>query len=69
MMKNSERSTNDLRVFKDLIMSALIFIAVLLSLISIFSVVSQNAKNLEARCKSVGDEMGYSKCYKNGKEI
>ena len=26
-------------------------------------------KNIEARCKTVGGEMGYSKCYKNGKEI
>ena len=25
--------------------------------------------NTEARCKSVGGKMGYSKCYKNGKEI
>ena len=25
-------------------------------------------KNTEARCKTVGGEMGYSKCYKNGKE-
>jgi hypothetical protein len=25
--------------------------------------------NTEARCKTVGGEMGYSKCYKNGKEI
>lgn len=25
--------------------------------------------NAYARCKSVGGEMGYSKCYKNGKEI
>ena len=25
--------------------------------------------NTYARCKSVGGEMGYSKCYKNGKEI
>ena len=24
---------------------------------------------IEARCKTVGGEMGYSKCYKNGKEI
>ena len=23
----------------------------------------------QARCKTVGGEMGYSKCYKNGKEI
>ena len=25
--------------------------------------------NAYARCKSAGGEMGYSKCYKNGKEI
>lgn len=26
-------------------------------------------KNAEARCKFAGGEMGYSKCFKNGKEI
>lgn len=25
--------------------------------------------NTEARCKSAGGEMGFSKCYKEGKEI
>ena len=25
--------------------------------------------NTKARCKTVGGEMGYSKCFKNGKEI
>lgn len=25
--------------------------------------------NTKARCKTVGGEMGYSKCYKNGKEV
>lgn len=25
--------------------------------------------NTEARCKTAGGEMGYSKCYKDGKEI
>lgn len=25
--------------------------------------------NVEARCKSAGGKMGYSKCFKNGKEI
>ena len=25
--------------------------------------------NTEARCKTVGGEMGHSKCYKGGKEI
>ena len=26
-------------------------------------------KNTEARCKTVSGEMGYSKCYKDGKEV
>lgn len=26
-------------------------------------------KNTYARCKTAGGEMGYSKCYKNGKEV
>lgn len=26
-------------------------------------------RNTEARCKTAGGEMGYSKCYKDGKEI
>lgn len=26
-------------------------------------------KNTESRCKTVGGEMGYSKCYKGGKEV
>lgn len=25
--------------------------------------------NTQARCKTVGGQMGYSKCYKDGKEI
>lgn len=30
---------------------------------------TERSRNIEARCKSLGGEMGYSKCYKNGKEI
>ena len=26
-------------------------------------------RDVKARCKTVGGEMGYSKCYKDGKEI
>ena len=29
----------------------------------------EHSRNIEARCKSLGGEMGYSKCYKNGKEV
>lgn len=36
-----------------------------------FQMLEQDAqnKNTEARCKTAGGEMGYSKCYKGGKEI
>lgn len=30
---------------------------------------TERGRNIEARCKSLGGEWGYSKCYKNGKEI
>lgn len=30
---------------------------------------TEHSRNIEARCKSLGGQMGYSKCYKNGKEI
>lgn len=74
MMENSEQSTNnqranELRAFRDLIMVALIFIAVLAALVLIFSSIGQNAKDLEARCKSLGGVAGQSKCFKDGKEI
>lgn len=29
----------------------------------------EHSRNIEARCKSLGGEWGYSKCFKNGKEI
>ena len=74
MMESNNKSTNDqrtneLRAFRDLIMVALIFIAVLAALVLIFSSIGQNAKDLEARCKSLGGVAGQSKCFKDGKEI
>lgn len=36
--------------------------------LQMFEEEAQN-KNTEAHCKTVGGQMGYSKCYKNGKEI
>ena len=68
-MKSSNKSTNELRVFRDLIMTALIFIAVLAALVLIFSSIGQNAKDLEARCKSLGGVAGETKCFKDGREI
>nr|DAM65849.1 MAG TPA: Glycine rich protein family [Caudoviricetes sp.] len=74
MMESNNKSTNDqrtneLRAFRDLIMAALIFIAVLAALVLIFSSIGQNAKDLEARCKSLGGVAGQTKCFKNGQEI
>jgi hypothetical protein len=73
-MKNSEQSTNsqrtsELQVFKELIITALIFIVVLLVFVFIFNAVNQNIKNLEARCKSLGGVTGQTKCFKDGKEL
>ena len=30
---------------------------------------TERSRNVEARCKTIGGETGYLKCYKNGKEI
>lgn len=30
---------------------------------------TEHSRNIEARCKSLGGQMGYSKCYKDGREI
>lgn len=30
---------------------------------------TEHIRNIEARCKSLGGEWGYSKCYKGGKEV
>jgi hypothetical protein len=65
----NDQRTNELRAFRDLIMAALIFIAVLAALVLIFSSIGQNAKDLEARCKSLGGVAGQTKCFKNGQEI
>lgn len=37
----------------------------------VFQISEQEVQNMntEARCKTVGGQMGYSKCYKDGKEI
>lgn len=74
MMESNNKSTNDqrtneLRAFRDLVVAALIFMAVLPVLVFIVNTIEQNAKDLEARCKSLGGVAGQTKCFKNGKEI
>ena len=50
---------------------ALVLVAGCLFIVWVLQVSEQEIENMntEARCKSAGGEMGYSKCYKNGKEI
>ena len=44
--------------------------AVFLIFVAISDVVNdRQVRDIKARCKTVGGEMGYSKCFKNGKEI
>lgn len=50
----------------------IIFVVGIIGVIAFNVWVSTEEKQIseaEARCKTVGGEMGYSKCYKNGKEI
>lgn len=48
----------------------LISCVVALTILGINDMVNdRQIRDAKARCKTVGGEMGYSKCYKNGKEI
>lgn len=48
----------------------LISCVVALTILGINDMVNdRQIRDVKARCKTVGGEMGYSKCYKNGKEI
>jgi hypothetical protein len=53
------------------IIPTLVIVAGCLFIAWVFQMSEQEIKNMntEARCKTVGGEMGYSKCYKDGKEI
>jgi hypothetical protein len=53
------------------IIPTLVFAAECLFIAWILQMSEQEVQNMntEARCKTVGGEMGYSKCFKDGKEI
>lgn len=55
----------------DFIMTISLIVAGCLFVAWIFQISEQEVQNMntEARCKTVGGQMGYSKCYKDGKEI
>ena len=50
---------------------ALVLVAGYLFIVWVFQMSDQELQNMntDARCESAGGKMGYSKCYKDGKEI
>lgn len=50
---------------------ALVLVAGCLFIVWVLQMSEEEIENMntEARCKSLGGEMGYSKCYKGGREI
>ena len=72
-MKNNFSSSNSSR--SDVVIVAIITLAVVALLALLVAWGAQMSeqelqnKNTHVRCKTAGGEMGYSKCYKDGKEI
>lgn len=62
-------------ILRDVAFVAIIALAVVASFVLLCKFAQEAANQLNendntyARCKTAGGEMGYSKCYKNGKEI
>jgi hypothetical protein len=69
MMKDSERSTK-LGPIVLLVLAILVIFNLLMAVsLGVASGGLDDHIELRARCKSLGGEAGYSKCYKDGKEI
>lgn len=72
-MKTDFSSSNS--ILRDVAFVAIIALAVVASFVLLGKFTQETANwlgeidNAYARCKTAGGEMGYSKCYKNGKEI
>ena len=61
---------------KERILLMLIGVMVSIILVALLILTNENSKdklerntNAKARCESMGGKIGYSKCFKNGKEI
>lgn len=63
------------RSWSDVVIATIITLAIiaLFALLTVWGIQMHEQelqnKNTYARCKTAGGEMGYSKCYKDGKEI
>ena len=66
---SSNNSWNDIAIVAIITLAIAVLFALLIAWQFQMSEREIQNMNTEARCKTVGGEMGYSKCYKNGKEI
>lgn len=72
-MKTDFSSSNN--IWREIAIAAIIALVIVVSFVLLgkFALEVDNRlsehDNTYARCKSAGGEMGYSKCYKNGREI
>ena len=65
----SNRSWSDIAIVAIITLAIAALFAPLIVWVAQMSEQEIENMNTEARCKTVGGKMGYSKCYKNGKEI
>ena len=66
---SSNSSWSDVAIIAIIALAIIAFFVLSVKCVDRFSNQLNEKDNVYARCKSVGGELGYSKCYKNGKEI
>lgn len=66
---SSNSSWSDVAIIAIIALAIIAFFVLSVKCVDRFSNQLNEKDNAYARCKSVGGELGYSKCYKNGKEI
>lgn len=66
---SSNRSWKDAAIVAIIVLAVVVSFALLCKFAQEYTNQLSEIDNTYARCKSAGGEMGYSKCYKNGKEI
>lgn len=68
-MSNDSSDKAAMLIIASVAMVGIIFVVAAIMWASSMSEQNIEITNTEARCKSAGGKMGYSKCYKDGREI
>ena len=68
-MSNDSSDKATMLIIASVAMVGIIFVVAATIWVSSMSRQHIEITNTEARCKSAGGKMGYSKCYKDGREI